>query len=121
MTDPTSGLRSLLDQLLQIHRSARELGSHEASFHVLSAAAHAAQDLGDEEELTRVAQLSRDELGWLRQNDPHHRLAAGVATQNHESVFEQLAVTATAMRQRIQSDRVIEEARARAGLAEPPE
>ncbi|HEU4562894.1 MAG TPA: hypothetical protein VFS20_34000 [Longimicrobium sp.] len=120
MTDPTASLRSLLDQLLQIHRSAREMGSHEVSFHVLSAAAHAAQDLGDQEELTHVAELSRDELAWLRRNNPHHRLAAGVATQHHDSVFEQLAVTATAMRQRIHSDRVIEEARARAGLAEPP-
>lgn len=120
MTDPTTGLRSLLDQLLQIHRSAREMGSHEVSFHALCAAAHAAQDLGDEEALARVAELSRDELASLGQNDPEHRLAAGVSTHNHTSVFEQLAVTATAMRQRIHSDRVLEDARARADIVDPP-
>lgn len=121
MTDPATGMRSLLHQLLNVHRSARELRAHEVSFHALSAAAHAAQELNDDQALTHVAELSRDELAWLGQNDPEHRLAAGISTHNHQSVFEQLAVTATAMRQRIHSDRVIEDARARAVIVDPPE
>jgi hypothetical protein len=106
-------LEALLGQLLQIQRDARELGEHEVSFHALSAAAHAAERLGDQDALDRVAQLSRDQLAWLTATDPDHRLVAGVATRNHQSVFEQLAVTAGAMRQRLHADDVLDTARAR--------
>lgn len=106
-------LGALLDQLLQIHRAAWEMGSHEVAFHALSAAAHAAEDLHDEAALGRIAQLSRDELAWLTRNDPGHRLVTGQATRNHQSMFEQLAVVANGMRQRLHADSVVEAARAR--------
>jgi hypothetical protein len=104
-------LRPLLDQLLQVHRAAWELGEHEVAFHALSAAAHAAENLCDQPALARIAQLSRDELAWLTENEPRHRLAFGIATRNHQSMFEQLAITATAMRQRLAADHVVAQAR----------
>lgn len=104
-------LRPLLDQLLQVHRSAWEMGEHEVAFHALSAAAHAAEHLRDQPALTRIAQLSRDELAWLTEHEPRHRMTAGIATRHHKSMFEQLATTATGMRQRLHADLVIEGAR----------
>jgi hypothetical protein len=113
-------LRPLLDQLLEIHRSAWEIGEHEVAFHALSAAAHAAERLRDEAALTRIAQLSRDELAWLTRHDPGHRMASGIATRKHQSMFEQLAITASSMRQRIRGEQLIEEARETAARAVQP-
>jgi hypothetical protein len=110
MTEPSPELQPLLRQLLYAHHAARQLGEHEVSFHLLSAASHAAERLADDETLARVAELSRGELAWLQQNQPDHRMASGAATPGHQSMFEQLAVTATAMRQRIAADRVVERA-----------
>jgi hypothetical protein len=113
MEETRPELRAILDQLLQVHHAARTLGEHEVAFHALSAAAHAAEHMHDGAALSKVARLSRDELEWLVRNDPRHRMVAGVATRNHQSMFEQLALTATAMRQRIESNALIEAARAR--------
>ncbi|HEX8694714.1 MAG TPA: hypothetical protein VF746_19975 [Longimicrobium sp.] len=98
-------IHSLLGTLLEVHRSAFELGEHEVSFHALSAAAHAAESLEDVDVLERIAGLSRGELAWLDAHAPDHRLSSRSAEQRrHQSIFEQLAVTATGMRQRITID-----------------
>lgn len=104
-------VRPILEAMLEAHRSAFELGEHEVSFHALSAAAHAAESLEDVDALERVAQLSRGELAWLDAHAPDHRLSSrSAAERRHQSIFEQLAVTATAMRQRIGIDRRREQA-----------
>lgn len=104
-------VRPLLDTLLEVHRAAFELGEHETSFHALSAAAHAAESLEDMDALKRIAELSRAELAWLDAHAPDHRLSTRSAEKRrHPSIFEQLAVTATGMRQRIGTDRRREEA-----------
>jgi hypothetical protein len=103
----SESLRPLLDQLLEIHRSAFEMGEHEVSFHALSSAAHAAEGLEDLDGLERIAQLSREELAWLDAHLPQHRLSSASAQKRHHpSIFEQLAITALAMRQRIHADQV---------------
>ena len=104
-------LRPLLETLLEAHRAAFELREHEVAFHALSAAAHAAESLEDLDMLDRIARLSRDELAWLDVYDPDHRhSSASAAARRHQSIFEQLAVTATGMRKRIEADRRREEA-----------
>lgn len=113
MTETSRDLQALLRQLLHAHHAARQLGEHEVSFHLLSAAAHAAERLADTETLVQIAQLSRDELAWLARNHPAHRMVTGATTPGHQSMFEQLAVTATAMRQRIHAGQVVERAHAR--------
>lgn len=112
MTETSPDLQALLRQLLYGHHAARQLGEHEVSFHILSAAAHAAERLHDDEALEQVARLSRDELAWLAANQPAHRMVAGTVTPLHQSMFEQLAVTATAMRQRLAADRAVQRAHA---------
>jgi hypothetical protein len=104
-------VRSLLDTLLEVHRAAFDVGEHEVSFHALSAAAHAAESLEDVDALERVAELSRAELAWLDAHAPDHRLSSrSAAERRHQSIFEQLAVTAGGMRQRIGIDRRRDEA-----------
>lgn len=110
MTEASPELRSLLRQLLYAHHAARQLGEHEVSFHLLSAAARAAERLADADTLEEVARLSRDELGWLERNQPAHALVSGSATPEHPGTFEQLAVTATATLQRISGGQMVEHA-----------
>jgi hypothetical protein len=108
-------LRPLLGQLLEIHRSAFEMGEHQVSFHALSSAAHAAEGLEDLDGLEHVAQLSRDELAWLDAHRPQHRLSSASAQRRrHQSIFEQLAITALAMRQRIHAEQVRQDSQRRA-------
>jgi len=113
MTETSPDLQALLRQLVHAHHAARQLGEHEASFHLLAAAAHAAGSLADAGTLAEIAQLSRGELAWLARNHPAHRMVTGATTPGHPSSFEQLAVTATAMRQRIEAGQVVNHAHAR--------
>ncbi|HEX8904675.1 MAG TPA: hypothetical protein VF771_07520 [Longimicrobiaceae bacterium] len=103
-------LRTLLDALLDVHRKAYDLREHETAYHALAAAAHAADSLADEDALERIARLSRDELAWIDAHTPEHRLSTESAKKrNHQSIFEQLGMTAMGMRQRLQAERVRQE------------
>ena len=102
-----SELRRFLDQLLELHRETSRLGEHEVAFHALSAAAHAAERLEDVDALEHIASLSRAELASIDANLPQHRHSSRSASQrHHRSIFEQLAVTSTTMRQRLLAERV---------------
>jgi hypothetical protein len=104
---PDAELRRILDQLLDLHRESVRLGEHEVAFHALAAAGHAAEGLDDVETLERIASLSREELASIDANLPQHRHSTRSADQrHHRSIFEQLAVTATTMRQRIMAEQV---------------
>lgn len=104
-------VRPLLETLLVAHRRAFELREHAVSYHALAAAAHAAESLEDLEALEGVARRSLEELAWIDEHDPGHRLStASAATRRHPSIFEQLSVTARGMRQRIDADHRREEA-----------
>jgi hypothetical protein len=111
-------VRPLLETLLAVHREAFELREHAVSYHALAAAAHAAETLEELDALDEVARLGLEELAWIDAHDPGHRLSsASAATRRHPGVFEQLAVTARGMRQRIEADRRREDAvRARTGV-----
>lgn len=107
---PPEPVRPLLDALLEAHRAAFALGEHEIAHHALAAAAHAAESLEDVAALERIASSSREELAWIDAHDPAHRFSTtSAAARGHASIFEQLAVTARGMRQRIETDRRREE------------
>lgn len=100
-------LRRFLDQLLTLHGESSRLGEHEVAFHALAAAAHAAERLEDVDALEHVAQLSREELASIDAVLPQHRHSSRSASQRrHRSIFEQLAVTASTIRQRIRAEQV---------------
>ncbi|MBV9108805.1 MAG: hypothetical protein JO306_05335 [Gemmatimonadetes bacterium] len=104
-------LRRILDQLLELHSETCRLGEHEVAFHALAAAGHAAEVLHDVDTLERIAALSREELALIDANLPQHRHSSRSADQrHHRSIFEQLAFTATTMRQRIMAEQVRREA-----------
>jgi hypothetical protein len=107
-------LKSILQQLLEVHDSAFNLGEHAIAFHALSAAAHAAEVLEDLDSLDRVAALSRRELEWIDRNDPANRLSSvSAGKRSHQSIFEQLAVTALTMHKRIAAEHTRRNAAAR--------
>ncbi len=109
MTDEAR-LRTLLDRLLDAHREAFELGEHAAAYHALASAAHAAEGLGDAEALEAIGARSLEALAWLDANAPGDRFSTtSAAARGHHSVFQQLSVTATAMRQRLGAERLREE------------
>jgi hypothetical protein len=100
-------IRRFLDELLKLHRESSDLGEHEVAYHALAAAAHAAERLEDVDALAHIAALSQDELASIDANLPRHRHSSRSANQrHHRSIFEQLTVTATTMRQRINAELV---------------
>jgi hypothetical protein len=102
------------DVLMDLSRRAFERRQVEVAFHALSAAAHAAEDDGRMDDLEEVEQTARERLRWLDANHPKHRFSTESARlRGHQSIFDQLAVTAGGMRMRIKTDRQREAARAR--------
>lgn len=98
--------RELYPRLLTLYEAAFRERRHEIAFHLLSAAAHAADDAGDTEALESVERLARDHLAWLDAHDAEHRLATFAArTRRHESVFTNLAATVNSMRARVDAER----------------
>ena len=98
--------RAHLETLLRVHEEAREAGHHETSYHALAAAAHAAEDVRDDDALAEVEARCRAHLAWLDERDPEHRLAGRPSRRRgHPSVFEQLALTTAGMRLRLTSER----------------
>ncbi|MBV9773164.1 MAG: hypothetical protein JO040_04405 [Gemmatimonadetes bacterium] len=101
MQEPQS-LGSILETLLQLREAAFRLRHHEVAFHTLSAAAHAAEQLGDTKTLERIERLAREHLEWIDANDPAQRFSTRSAAQRgFSSIFEQLAVTTAGMRARL--------------------
>lgn len=104
---------SFYDLLMDICRRAFEGGQVEVAFHALSAAGHAAEDERSMERLGEVERNARDLLRTLDSTRPEHRFSSESSkVRGHQSIFEQLAVTASGMRTRIKTDRQRAELRA---------
>jgi hypothetical protein len=101
----TDTQESLLRELLALHGRAFELRAHDVSFHLLSAAAHAADSAGDTAALESIEGLARRDLAWIDANQPDYRHStASAKTREHRSIFEQLAVMTAGMRARIEAN-----------------
>jgi hypothetical protein len=75
---------------------------YEIAYHALCAALHAAEGLGDEEALRRVASRAGECRDWIDLHAPRHKLSTPSAqSRGHESIFRQLAVMADAARLRL--------------------
>lgn len=100
---PRFALRTVYRSLLSTYRATFTAGHHEVAFHALSAAAHAAEDLGDAEALVEIERLALEHLAWIDANDPDHRFSSSSSSErHHRSIFVQLGTTASMMRARIE-------------------
>lgn len=100
-------LQDLHDRLLALHEEGRSLGQHQAAYHALAGALHAAESLRDLQAIDRVEERARDHAAWLDRHAPNHPLSSrSAATRGHHGIFEQLAVTAAAARARIKSEKL---------------
>lgn len=106
---------------LALSRDAHAGHRHEAAYHALCAAMHAAHDVHDVDALRAVASEAEAQLAWIDANAREHRLStASAAGHQHPGVYTMLvrqAGTYAEMEHHHQHAGVAAAARA---LAEPP-
>jgi hypothetical protein len=79
----------------EAHRSAR----HEAAYHALTAAMHAAHDEGAAETLAEVEREAAAQIAWIDAHAPGHRLSTASAGEHaHPGVYAMLGRQAAAHR-----------------------
>lgn len=83
---------SLFERLLAISRDAHARRQHEAAYHALTAAMHAADDAADVGALTIVLQESEAQIAAIDRSSPGHRLSTrSAARHQHPGVYAMLA------------------------------
>ena len=83
---------SLHARLLAISREAHAGGAHEAAYHALCAAMHAADDAGDPRALAEIGREAAAQIAWIDAHAPSHRLSTASARQReHPGVYAMLA------------------------------
>ena len=71
--------------LFRVSREAHALGQHEAAYHALAAAMHAANDARDPRALAAVQQEAAAQIAWIDHHVPHHRLSTTSAGARHNA------------------------------------
>nr|ASV46940.1 c6 zinc finger domain-containing protein [uncultured bacterium] len=88
---------SLFERLLLLSREAHGLGQHEAAYHALTAAMHAAVDARDARALAEVGREAAAQIAWIDRHARSHRLStASAAGHQHPGVYAMLARQVTA-------------------------
>ena len=99
MTGPPPGERARTDapppplheRLIALSREAHARGHHEAAYHALAAAMHAADDAADRRALAEVGREAEAQIAWIDQHEPAHRLSTRAAGgRNHPGVYAML-------------------------------
>jgi len=104
---PSQELESLRERLVAMYDEARALGQHQVAYHALAAVLHAGESLHDIDTIDLVEKRAKEHAAWLNVNDPRHPMSAeSASTRGNQSMFEQLAITAVAVRARIKAERL---------------
>jgi len=94
--------RALLEQLLRINAAAYEAGRYGVAYHVLAAALHCAEELGDLELATAVQHRAEHQQAELDRTEPAHQLSTVAAmSRGTNALFTSLGRTAHAAATRI--------------------
>lgn len=89
--EPSSTTPSLYERLLAISREAHECGQHEAAYHALTAAMHAADDDGNVGALAVVRREAESQIMAIDRDAPQHRLSTSSAARHqHPGVYAML-------------------------------
>jgi hypothetical protein len=82
---------TLVARLLALSREAHERGQHEAAYHALTAAMHAACDVADPHALVEIGREAETQIAWIDRHEPAHRLSTASARQHqHPGVYAML-------------------------------
>ncbi|HCF26321.1 MAG TPA: hypothetical protein DEV81_03710 [Cyanobacteria bacterium UBA11049] len=73
----------IYEQLMAISQEAQAKAHYEAAYHILTAASHYANDIGDQQRLERVQQAAKAQRDWIDSHAPGHRMSTQSATKNH--------------------------------------
>lgn len=73
----------IFEQLMAIGEEAQAKAHYEAAYHVLTAASHYANDIGDEQRLERVQQAAKAQRDWVDSHAPEHRMSTQSSSKNH--------------------------------------
>lgn len=83
---------TLFARLLVISREAHRDGHHEAAYHALTAAMHAADDASDAPALAEIGLEAEAQIAWIDQHAPGSRISTRSARQHdHPGVYAMLA------------------------------
>lgn len=85
----------LYNQLIDLNKALFEGGHYEASYHLLCAAKHLADDLGNRDELEALLTLAQQQSDWVSKHAPENALVRqylldGTKVNLYKSLFEQL-------------------------------
>lgn len=84
--------RPLSERLLALSREAHQRKQHEAAYHALTAAMHAADDAADSRALAEIAREVEAQIAWIDRHEPTHRLStASARLHQHPGVYAMLA------------------------------
>ena len=82
----------IFEQLMAIGEEAHAKAHYEAAYHVLTAASHYANDIGDEQRLERVQQAAKAQRDWVDSHAPGHRMSTQSSSKNHTTnLYDMLA------------------------------
>jgi hypothetical protein len=102
--------------LMELHGQAFDEARFEASYHVLAAALHVAEELGSVEWLGTIRRLATDRQEEIDRTLPDHGISsASSLSRGNVARFTTLALTAKAMSGRIMADRALERSRGGGG------
>ena len=73
----------IFERLMAINEEAQAKAHYEAAYHVLTAASHYANDIGDEQRLERVQQAAKAQRDWVDSHAPGHRMSTQSSSKNH--------------------------------------
>lgn len=92
MDHSSTAIPSLFERLVAISREAHAHGQHEAAYHALTAAMHAADDAADVHALTIVRREAEVQITAIDRGFPGHRLSTqSAARHQHPGVYAMLA------------------------------
>lgn len=82
----------IFERLMAISEEAQAKAHYEAAYHVLTAASHYANDIGDEQRLERVQQAAKAQRDWVDSHAPGHRMSTQSSSKNHTTnLYDMLA------------------------------
>ena len=94
----------LYERLIELSQEALVSGHYETAYHVLTAARHYAQDIGDEQCLRLVEQTANAQQSWIDEHSPEHRMSTQATVERsgvkfYETLARQAAAHVLILRQ----------------------
>ena len=88
-------LHKLYEHLMDLNRSSFEDGEYDVAYHILMAALHCGESLGDAQAVERVEQTAIQQLEFIDTNVPgYEHSTESATTRGHASIYRMAATQA---------------------------